>query len=144
MDISCLVERNKISQLIKALGNEDFAHELINPEDIHAYPDADCYVSPLEICWFFWKSEHGSEMARYINAGEKWGNTQSVLLADKVKLDEYLIENNMQLIWMVRVLREVSNKARENFADFFIDNDKSYLIWKNSRGWKERKIIFDK
>lgn len=38
-------------------------------------------------------------------------------------------EWGLQPIWIVRVLKEISNKSRERF-DTYMDRDETYLVWK--------------
>ena len=191
---SGLVRKGTISSLIKKLKDRDFAMELINAADFLAYPTSDCYVSPLEVCWFNWKDEHGSdilygnnvlyknvakctcdiqgkgeteyeipsktvrkmmgivsgdgyhyyneegiEIASYIDAGERYGDSQHMLLADESVFVSKASELGLQPVWIVRVLKEISNKARERF-DIYMDRDETYLVWKNSQRWQARRI----
>lgn len=191
---SGLIRKGTISSLIKKLKDRDLAMELINAADFLAYPTSDCYVSPLEVCWFNWKDEHGSdilygnnvlyknvarcicdiqgkgeieyeipskavrkmmgivsgdgyhyyneegiEIASYIDAGERYGDSQHMLLADEGVFVSKASELGLQPVWIVRVLKEISNKARERF-DIYMDRDETYLVWKNSQRWQARKI----
>ncbi len=65
---SGLIRKGTISSLVKNLKERDFATDLINAADIFTYPASDCYVSPLEVCWFDWKDEYNSEL--------KYGNNR--------------------------------------------------------------------
>ncbi|WP_143160821.1 hypothetical protein [Hespellia stercorisuis] len=58
---SGLIKKGTVSCLVKALDDTDFAVDFINASEIAAYPETDCYISPLEVCRFDWKSEHYSE-----------------------------------------------------------------------------------
>ena len=176
------------------LKNRDFAVELVKTVDFLAYPTSDCYVSPLEVCWFDWKHEHSSaitygnnilyknvakcicdiqgkgeteyeipsktvrkmmgivsgdgyhyyndegiEIASYTDAGERYGDSQHMLLANEEVFVSKAFEMELQPIWIVRVLKEISNKARERF-DIYMDRDETYLVWKNSKCWQIRRI----
>ena len=194
---SGLVRKGTISSLIKKLKDRVFAMELINAADFLAYPASDCYVSPLEVCWFNWKDEHdsdilygnnalyknvakctcdiqgkgeteyeipsktvremmgivsgdgyhyyneeGIEIASYIDAGERYGDSQHMLLADEGVFVSKASELGLQPVWIVRVLKEISNKARERF-DTYMDRDETYLVWKNSQRWQARRIEWE-
>lgn len=194
---SGLIPKGTASSLVKKLKDKDFASKLINAEDMLAYPTSDCYVSPLEVCWFDWKDEHdsdivygnnvlyknvakctcdiqekgeteyeipskkarkmmsivsgdgyhyyndeGFEIASYMDAGERYGDSQHMLLANEDIFISKASELGLQPIWIVRVLKEVSDKAREKY-DFFMDRDETYLVWKNSQRWQTRRIEWD-
>lgn len=191
---SGLIQKGSVSSFVKKLKDRNFSVELINAANILAYPNSDCYVSPLEVCWFDWKEEHNSqivygnnvfyknvarcmcdtqekgekeyeipskkvrkmmgivsgdgyhyyndksiEIANYREAGEEFGNKQYVLLANEEIFNTKVSELNLQPVWVIRVLKEMSYKARERF-DCFIDRDETYLVWKNSRYWKNKRI----
>lgn len=191
---SGLIHKGTIPSLVKSLKNRDFAVELVNAADFLAYPASDCYVSPLEVCWFDWKDEResnilygknelyknvakctcdiqgkgeteykipskavrkmmgivsgdgyhyyndeGIEIASYIDAGEHYGDSQHMLLVDEDIFISKSSELELQPIWIVRVLKEISNKARERF-DTYMDRDETYLVWKNSKCWQKRRI----
>lgn len=194
---SGLIHKGTIQSLVKRLEDRDFAGELINAADILAYPTSDCYVSPLEVCWFDWKEEHNSslvygnnilyknvakctcdiqergemeyempskkvrkmmgivsgdgyhyyndegiEIASYKDAGEKYGDSQHMLLVNEEIFVSKASALDLQPVWIIRVLKEISNKARERL-DCFMDRDETYLVWKNSKHWKMRKIEWE-
>ena len=191
---SGLIQKGTITSLVKKLKDRDFSVELINAANILAYPNSNCYVSPLEVCWFDWKDEHNSEIvygnnvlyknvarcmcdtqekgekeyempskkvrkmmgivsgdgyhyyndkgieiANYREAGERFGNSQYMLLVNKEIFISKASELDLQPIWVVRVLKEMSYKARERF-DCFIERDETYLVWKNNQRWQMRRI----
>lgn len=84
----------------------------------------------------------GKEMVSYREAGERYGDSQYMLLADKEIFISEAYKLDLQPVWIIRVLKEISNKARERF-DCFMDKDETYLFWKNSKCWQMRKIEFD-
>lgn len=59
---SGLIKKGSITSLLRKLNEGDFGVELINAANIFAYPASECYVSPLEVCWFDWKDEYESEL----------------------------------------------------------------------------------
>ncbi|MDD3340474.1 MAG: hypothetical protein PHS82_16670 [Lachnospiraceae bacterium] len=191
---SGLIKARSIGSLIKKTKNREFAVGMINAGEVLAYPTADCYISPLEVCWFDWKEEHesgiiygnnlllknvtrctcdmqesgeneyeipskkvrelmgiisgdgyhyynnkGLEIAKYRDAGERYGDNQHMLLVNKDIFYQRTFEIGLQPVWIIRVLKEISNKARERL-DCFMDRDETYLVWKNSTGWKKQKI----
>lgn len=191
---SGLIREGTISSLVKNLKERDFAADLINAADIFTYPASDCYVSPLEVCWFDWKDEYNSELkygnnrlyknvakctcviqgkgeieyempskkvrkmmgivsgdgyhyyndngiqvASYREAGEDYNDSQHMLLVNKDIFLSDAHELGLQPVWIVRVLKEMSSKARERF-DCFIEKDETYLVWRNSKHWQMRKI----
>ena len=157
--------------LVKNLKERDFAAGLINAANILAYPASECYVSPLEVCWFDWKDEYdseieygnnilyknvakctcdiqgkgeteyeipskkvrklmgivngdgyhyynnddGIEVASYREAGERFDDSRHMLLVDKEIFISKATELGLQPVWIIRVLKEISNKARERF-----------------------------
>lgn len=40
-------------------GNKSLWEMLNNPAEFHTYPEAECYISPMEVCWLEYKKEHG-------------------------------------------------------------------------------------
>lgn len=191
---SGLIKKGTITSLVKMLKKREFSVELINAADVLAYPTADCYVSPLEVCWFEWKEEHNSyikygnnvlyknvakctydiqgngeteyeipsrivrnlmgiisgdgyhyyddaglEIASYRDAGERYGDSQHMLLVNEEIFTSKVLESGLQPVWIIRVLKEISNKSCERF-DFFAERDETYLVWKNSQRWQMRRI----
>lgn len=191
---SGLIKEGSTRSLINQIKDREFAVTIVNAADVIAYPATDCYISPLEVCWFDWKEEHeseiiygkhkflkcvtkctcdipesgeteyeipskkvrelmgivsgdghhyynakGIEIAKYRDAGEPYGDSQHMLLVNKDVFTEKISEIGLQPVWIIRVLKEISNKARERL-DCFVDRDESYLVWKNSTGWKSKKI----
>lgn len=98
---SGLIRRGTISSLVKNLKERDFAVGLINAANIFTYPASDCYVSPLEVCWFDWKDEYDSEL--------EYGNNA-------------LYKN------VAKCTCAIQGKGE------------TYLVWRNSKYWKMRKI----
>lgn len=194
---SGLVHKGTVPLLIKKLKDKEFASELKNAVDFLAYPVSDCYVSPLEVCWFDWKDEHDSHLKygnnvlyknvakctcniqengeteyeipskkvrklmgiisgdgyRYYNnegveiancrdAGECYGDNQHMLLVNEEIFISKAAESDLQPVWIIRVLREISNKARERL-NCFMDRDESYFVWKNSKCWQVRRIEWE-
>lgn len=194
---SGLVHKGTVSSLVKKLKDREFSVDLINVADFLAYPTSDCYVSPLEVCWFDWKDEHNSgllygnnvlyknvtkctcniqengemeyempskkvrkmmgivsgdgyhyyndegvEIANYRDAGQRYGDSQHMLLAHEEIFISKAAELDLQPVWIIRVLKEISNKARERL-DCFMDRDETYLVWKNSKHWQIRRIEWE-
>ena len=194
---SGLISKGSISSFVKNLKERDFAVGLINAANILAYPASECYVSPLEVCWFDWKDEYdseieygnnilyknvakctcdiqgkgeteyeipskkvrklmgivngdgyhyynndGIEVASYREAGERFDDSQHMLLVDKEIFISNATELGLQPVWIIRVLKEISNKARERF-DCFMDKDETYLVWRNSKYWQMQKIEWE-
>lgn len=194
---SGLIRKGTISSLVKNVKKRDFAVGLINAANIFTYPASDCYVSPLEVCWFDWKEEYDSELeygnnilyknvgkctcviqgkgeteyeipskkvrkmmgivsgdgyhyynddgievASYREAGEDYDDSQHMLLANKEIFFSKVLELGLQPVWFIRVLKEMSSKARERF-DCFMEKDETYLVWKNSKRWQMRKIEWE-
>lgn len=191
---SGLVHKGTIPSLIKKLEDKEFTRELMNVVDFHAYSLSDCYVSPLEVCWFDWKEELNSyleykdnvlyknvtkctcnlqkygeteykipskkvreimgiisgdgyhyynnkdvEIAFCRNAGEYYGDNQYILLVNEEIFISKAVELNLQPVWLIRVLKETSSKARERL-NCYNDRDESYFVWKNSKSWQVRRI----
>lgn len=191
---SGLIHKGSISSLVKGLKDREFAIDIIKNTDRFAYPASECYISPLEVCWFDWKEEYdsgieygknifyknvakctcdiqgkgeteyeipskkirkmmgivsgdgyhyysndGIEIASYREAGEHYDDSQYMLMANKEIFESRASELGLQPVWVIRVLKEISNKASERF-DCFMDRDETYLVWKNSKCWKVKKI----
>lgn len=191
---SGLISKGSISSLVKKIKESDFAVELIRADTIFSYPASDCYISPLEVCWFDWKNENNScikygnttiyknvakctcdilgkgeiyyaipskkvreimeiisgdgyhyynkdgiEVASYREAGEYFSNNQHILTVNSDVYNSKVSERGLQPIWIIRVLNEISSKARERF-NCFMDKDETYLVWKNSKSWQVRKL----
>lgn len=191
---SGLIHKGTMPKLLQALNNDNFIQSLYNAADILAYPETDCYISPLEVCWYDWKEEldseilfgknalyknvarcvcdiqnggenyyelpskivrkllgiitgdgyhyfnsAGEEIAYCTSAGERYGDCQHILLANKKLFYSKVKEAGLQPVWIIRVLKESSVKARERF-DFFADKDETYLVWKSNRKWLSRKL----
>lgn len=194
---SGLIYKGKISSLVKKLKDRDLAVEFARADSITSYPASECYISPLEVCWFDWKEEKDSEIVYGNNifyknvakctynmhengereyiipskkirkmmgimsgdgnhyyddkgvevvnfrcAGEQFGDSQEILLVDKELFLSKVSELGLQPVWVIRVLKEVSNRARERF-NFVMEKDETYLMWKNSQWWQVRKIEWD-
>ncbi len=194
---SGLISKGKISSFTRALKNKDFAVDFVNASEIAAYPEADFYISPMEVCWYDWKKEHDSEtlygknvfykniakcicemqgngeinyempskkirdimgivngdgyhyydknnceVAYYTEAGECYGDSQHMLLVDENIFCNNVSKLELQPIWIIRVLKEASIKAREKF-DFYKDKDETYLVWKNNQRWQARRIEWE-
>lgn len=191
---SGLIKRGTISSLTKKIKDREFSEGLANPMNFMAYPASDCYVSPLEVCWFDWKHEHdssiaygknvlykniakctcdiqergemeyempsqrlrkmlgivsgdgyhyyndeGVEIANYRDAGELYGDSQHMLLVNEKNFITKATELDLQPVWFIRVLKEISNKAKERLG-CFMDRDETYLVWKANKRWQIQKI----
>ena len=191
---SGLIIDGTIQKLSMALKNKEFLYCLSNPADFYAYPDTDCYISPLEVCWFDWKEEWESSITfgsnvlnknvakcvcnmqelgentyevpskllrnileitegdgyNYYNnagkrvafctiAGERYGESQYMLLVDKELFYNKVKQAGLQPVWFVRILKESSVKASEKY-DFFANRDETYMVWKSNKQWKYKKI----
>ena len=62
-----------------------------------------------------------------------------MLLVDEGFFVSKASELGLQPVWIVRVLKEISNKARERFGNY-MNRDETYLVWKNSQCWQARRI----
>jgi len=88
---------------------------------------------------YHYYNNDGIEIASYREAGERYDDSQYILLANKELFTSKASELGLQPVWIIRILKEISNKARERF-DCFMEKDETYLVWKNSKCWKVRKI----
>lgn len=61
--------------------------------------------------------------------GKKWGDYQQILCVDKNVLNREVRANNMQLFWIIRVLREPSVKSRERFPKLYYRRDRCWIVW---------------
>ena len=91
---------------------------------------------------YHYYNDEGIEIASYIDAGEHYGDSQHMLLVDEDIFISKSSELELQPIWIVRVLKEISNKARERF-DTYMDRDETYLVWKNSKCWQKWRIEWE-
>ena len=91
---------------------------------------------------YHYYDDKGVEVVNFRCAGEQFGDSQEILLVDKELFLSKVSELGLQPVWVIRVLKEVSNRARERF-NFVMDKDETYLVWKNSQWWQVRKIEWD-
>jgi hypothetical protein len=64
--------------------------------------------------------------------GEKWIDYQKILCVDKNILQQEIDNKNMRMFWIIRVLREPSNKVKEKFIDFQYSRDSCWIVWKEN------------
>lgn len=191
---SGLIIDGTMPKFSRAIKDRDFLYQLCNPAEFYSYPNTDCYVSPLEVCWFNWKEEWestiicginvlhknvarcvcnmqelgedsyevpskiireilgitegdgynyydytGKRVAYNTNAGERYGESQYMLLVDGEAFIDKVKERGFQPVWFVRVLKEPSAKAREKY-NFFISRDETFMVWKRNKQWIYKKI----
>ncbi|MFS0594425.1 hypothetical protein AB1L05_22895 [Cytobacillus horneckiae] len=67
--------------------------------------------------------------AFFINAGEKWYDSQSYLCVDREKLLSQLHQSNLQIFWIVRLLRQATSKSLEKYPKLHSRNDKCWFVW---------------
>ncbi len=91
---------------------------------------------------YHYYNDDGIEIASYRDAGERYDDSQHMLLVDKEIFLSKTDELNLQPVWIIRVLKEISNKANERI-NCFMDRDDTYLVWRNSKGWKTKKIEWE-
>jgi hypothetical protein len=65
----------------------------------------------------------------FINAEEKWFDLQSYLFVDKEKLLSRLEHSDLQIFWIVRLLRQATSKALEKYPNLHSRNDKCWFVW---------------
>lgn len=86
-------------------------------------------------------NDDGVEVAHYREAGEDYDDCQSMLLVNKDIFLSQAHKLGLQPVWFIRVLKEISGKARERFG-CFMEKDETYLVWKNNKRWEMRKIEY--
>lgn len=91
---------------------------------------------------YHYYNNEGIEIANYRSAGECFGNSQHMLLVNKEIFISAASELDLQPIWIISVLKEMSYNAREQF-DCFLHRDEYYLVWKSNRQWKRRRIEWE-
>ncbi len=91
---------------------------------------------------YHYYNDDGIEVASYREAGEGYDDSQHMLLANKEIFFSKALELELQPVWFIRVLKEMSSKARERFG-CFMEKDETYLVWKNSKRWQMRKIEWE-
>lgn len=62
-------------------------------------------------------------------SGEKWRDYQQILCVDKNILQQEISSQNMQMFWIIRVLREPSIKSKEKFPNFHYSRDRYWIAW---------------
>lgn len=86
-------------------------------------------------------NDAGIEVAHYREAGEDYDDCQRMLLVNKEIFLSQAHKLGLQPVWFIRVLKEISGKARERFG-CFMEKDETYLVWKNNKRWEMRKIEY--
>lgn len=62
-------------------------------------------------------------------SGEKWNDYQINLFIDKSILEQEISSKNMQMFWIIRVLREPSIKSYEKFQNLNYRRDRCWIAW---------------
>ena len=81
----------------------------------------------------------GKRVAYNTNAGERYGESQYMLLIDGKAFIDKVKEKGFQPVWFVRVLKEPSAKAREKY-NFYTSRDETFMVWKRNKQWIYKKI----
>jgi hypothetical protein len=74
-------------------------------------------------------NEDNEIVAQYYKAGENWGNSTKLLGIDKEKLYDGLKAHKKTIFWIVRLLREASNRAIEKYGEVYERRDRNWIVW---------------
>lgn len=85
--------------------------------------------------------ENGNEKANYSFVGERLGTYQEILSINKNTLTEGLNDSNLQMVWLFRIYRVPSFKARERYEDIASGSDMTYLVWLDDDGKIHRRKL---
>lgn len=85
--------------------------------------------------------ENGNEKANYSFVGERLGTYQEILSINKNTLTEGLNDSNLQMVWLFRIYRVPSFKARERYEDIASASDVTYLVWFDDDGKIHRRKL---
>ncbi len=55
---SLIVEKTKLDEFIKHMSTEDNFSRLNYPDALSGGVESNCYITPIEMCWFNWKKHH--------------------------------------------------------------------------------------
>lgn len=83
------------------------------------------------------------EIGSYKVAGEPWFDEQSYLCVNKKKLLESLENEKKSIVWIVRIMREATPKAREKYQNVNGRHDEYHLLWYENGKIQKVKIYID-
>ncbi|PHC43818.1 hypothetical protein COF09_11180 [Bacillus toyonensis] len=79
----------------------------------------------------------------YRIAGEPWFDEQSYLCVDKEQLLKNLESEQKSIVWIVRVMREATPKAREKYQSVNERHNEYYMLWFENGEMQQIKIHSD-
>ncbi|MGG3569478.1 hypothetical protein ABET11_22775 [Priestia megaterium] len=83
------------------------------------------------------------EIGSYKVAGEPWFDEQSYLCVNKKEVLESLENEQKSIVWIVRIMREATPKAREKYQNVNGIHNEYYLLWYEGGKIQKVKIYVD-
>ena len=90
---------------------------------------------------FSYSDKRGNVIARYSDSGEKWGTFQQTLMINYDRLMSGLTEAELMPVWLFRLYREPSPKARERFENLMHSSDKSFMVWQEGNQFRFKELL---
>ena len=84
----------------------------------------------------------GNPIGMYMEVGEGWGLTQRVLSIDMNRMNQFLKDKELTLIWSVRLLQEPDIKHRERLR-LYDRRDRCWVVEAGARGFKTY-LVYDR
>lgn len=90
---------------------------------------------------FSYSDKRGNVIARYSDSGEKWGTFQQTLMISYDRLMSGLTEAELMPVWLFRLYREPSPKARERFDNLIHSSDKTFMVWQEGSQFRFKELL---
>ena len=90
---------------------------------------------------FSYSDKRGNVIARYSDSGEKWGTFQQTLMINYDRLMSGLTEAELMPVWLFRLYREPSPKARERFDNLMHSSDKTFMVWQEGNQFRFKELL---
>lgn len=90
---------------------------------------------------FSYSDKRGNVIARYSDSGEKWGTFQETLMINYDRLMSGLTEAELMPVWLFRLYREPSPKARERFDNLMHSSDKTFMVWQEGSQFRFKELL---
>lgn len=90
---------------------------------------------------FSYSDKRGNVIARYSDSGERWGTFQQTLMINYDRLMSGLTEAELMPVWLFRLYREPSPKARERFDNLMHSSDKTFMVWQEGNQFRFKELL---
>lgn len=116
-----------------------------NSKEEHFYFPVKCIREALGISDYDglnYSDKMGNPIGMYMEVGEGWGLTQRVLSIDMNRMNQFLKDKELTLIWSVRLLQEPDIKHRERLR-LYDRRDRCWVVEAGTRGFKTY-LVYDR